>query len=135
MCASFCLKLLTFCRKTVRQSNLVLCSLLLATIGRSSCVACVCQRTVPAVVRPSSTGAEPVVPAANTDCGFEAWHGKRRQLPLRADEEGWNPLKNVLVALGESPQNPARCGQVFSRATIGPGFFGEWAPRPVHFAK
>ena len=61
-----------------------------------------------AVSPPEITATPPVVRAASTDCGFEAWFEKRRPVPLQADEEGWIPLKNALLALGESPQNPAR---------------------------
>mgnify|MGYP002041679741 FL=1 len=52
--------------------------------------------------------ADPVAPAPSTDDDFEAWLAKRRRLPLSANAGGWIPLKNLLVALSESPQNPAR---------------------------
>ena len=63
---------------------------------------------LPAVARSPHTGAEAVASTANDDSGFDAWLGKRRRLPLVPDDGGWLPLKSVLVALGESPQNPAR---------------------------
>ena len=62
----------------------------------------------PALAISTPRRADPVAPAPSTDDDFEAWFAKRRRLPLSVDAGGWLSFKNVLIALGESPQNPAR---------------------------
>ena len=57
---------------------------------------------------PSPPRAEPAPRAPSADNDFEEWLAKRRRLPLSPDAQGWISLKSVLVALGESPQNPMR---------------------------
>ena len=47
---------------------------------------------LPAVARPSHTGAEAVASTADGDSGFDAWLSKRRRLPLVPDDGGWLPL-------------------------------------------
>ena len=62
----------------------------------------------PALAIATPRRADPVAPAPSTDDDFEAWFAKRRRLPLSVDAGGWLSFKYVLIALGESPQNPAR---------------------------